>query len=225
MIYNLKNSRSVIYKVDDTFNIEGEEWQSRAPEWIVNAMLEIKPVMALIETKQTIVVSNYKFKLPCELKVLGSIEYEGVRLERKTRYTMTGKEADRMIGFYSLTPNGWGYVDGIEEGNIEIIYKHYPYIFDTEINRQIPLIPDNEVVETALMWYITRQLMYRGYKHPVLTFASNSKDINPAIAWTWWKEEAKRAINRLDDDGKMQLVIKNNSLIDFSYLDYKNQIK
>lgn len=220
MIYNLKNSRSIIYKVYDTFNIEGSEWESRAPEWIVNAMLEINSTLAYTEIRQTVQVEQYKFKLPCNLKILGGIEYKGQRLERSQRYTSTTSQESQPIGKYILRNTGWVFLDGLETGEVDVIYKTYPYIFDQDIQRQIPLIPDKEEVETALMWYCMRQLLYRGYKHLVITFNSADPDINPNLAWNKYKKIAKNAINRMDSDMRYRLMIRNQSLISFEKIEH-----
>ena len=224
MIYNLKNSRSVIYKVYDTFNIEGSEWESRAPEWIVNAMSEINSVLALSEIREIVQVEQYRFKLPCNIKVLGGILYNTQRLTRSKRYTTSDTQEKRNIGEYIITNEGWVYLDGIENGEVTVVYKTYPYIFDQDIQRQVPLIPDKEEVEIALMWYCMRQLLYRGYKHLVVTFNSNDPDINPNLAWDKYKKLAKNAINRMDSDARYKLSIRNQSLISFEEVDHKARI-
>jgi hypothetical protein len=223
MVYELKNSRSIIYRVFDMFNIEGSEWESRAPEWITNAMLEMFPVNALKEITKTFNVVNYRFMLPCNMRLLGKISYKGRRLNRKRDYVSANAMDKYPIDAYVITNEQWVYVDGLEEGEVDVTYKSMPYVFDNEIHRQVPLIPDLEQVELALIWYCVRQLLYRGYKHHTLTFASNSPDINPALAWTYWKKEAKKEINRLDPDGRRMIEIMNRSFINFEDLNHKNR--
>lgn len=225
MNYEFKSARSVIYKVTDQFNIEGSEWESRAPEWITNAMLEMFTPKSLKEVTEEVTTVNYRFPLPCNLKLFLALSYMGKRLIRSTKHTSIRLEDTKQVNEYTITDDGWVYVDGLENETLNITYKVYPYIFDKELNRIMPLIPNDEYVEIALMWYCIRQLLYRGYKHPVVSFASNSPDTNPGIAWTKYKSLAVKSISALDPDAMYRLSITNNSLINFSEIDYNNQIR
>ena len=225
MNYTFKSSRSIIYAVFDQFNIEGSEWESRAPEWITNAMLELLTPKSLKEITEEVTTIDYRFLLPCNLKLFLGLSYMGKRLIRSTKYTSIRLEETKQVGEYTITDDNWVYVDGLENETLNITYKVYPYTFDKELNRTMPLIPNDKYVEIALMWYCMRQLLYRGYKHPVVSFASNSPDINPGIAWTKFKSLAVKSISALDPDAMYRLSITNNSLLNFAEIDYNNQIK
>lgn len=225
MNYTFKSSRSVIYKVFDQFNIEGSEWESRAPEWMTDALLTMYTPKVLRELTEPVTTIDYRFPLPCNLKLFLSLTYKGRRLTRATKYSSIRKEDKKRIAEYTITDDGWVYVDGIENEELFITYKVMPYVFDQDLNRIMPLIPDTVPVETALMWYCIRQLMYRGYKHPVLTFNSNSPDINPALAWDKYRPLAVTSISSLDPDTWYRLSLRQNSLIDFNNLNYENEIK
>lgn len=225
MNYTFKSSRSVIYKVFDQFNIEGSEWESRAPEWMTDALLEMYTPKVLRELTEPVTTIDYRFQLPCNLKLFMALSYKGKRLLRATKYNSIRKEDVKSINEYTITDEGWVYVDGVENDELFITYKAFPYVFDTELNRMMPLIPDTAAVEIALMWYCIRQLLYRGYKHPILTFASNSPDINPALAWEKHKRSAVISIGSLDADAWYRVSLRHNSLLDFANLNHANEIK
>ena len=225
MTYNFKSCRSVIYRGFDMFNIEGSEWESRAPEWIANGLLELTTPKKLKEVTETYTTEDYRIQIPCNLKLLQGITYKGIRLNRSTKHTSIRREDKKIIDEYTVTDNGWIYFDGIENDDIEITYKYLPMVWDSEVNRMLPLIPDNEEVEQALVWYCMRQLLYRGYKHPVINFQSNRPDLNPSLAWEHWKRIAVRAISSLDADTMYRLSLSHNSILTFMKLDHKNKVR
>jgi hypothetical protein len=225
MVYNFKSCKSVIYGVFDKFNIESSEWESRAPEWITNAMLEMITPKSLKEITSKEEVIDYRFQLPCNLKLFIGITYNGKRLIRSIGTNTIRNEDKKIISEYNITDNGWVYIDGLETGEVVLTYKAYPFIFDKELNRTMPLIPDNSKTETALIWYCVLQLLYRGYKHPVLNFNSNSEFTNPAVAWGKAKGLAVASLSSLDADALYRLTLRRNSLLDFTEIDYNNELK
>ena len=225
MIYNFKSCRSVIYRGFDRFNIEGSEWESRAPEWIVNGLLELTTPKILKEITEKVTTEDFRFLLPCNIKLFIGLQYKGKRLIRSLRSTSIRVEDKKLIGEYTITDNGWVYVDGLENEELEITYKAFPFIFDKELNRKMPLIPDDNDVEEALMWYCMRNLLYRGYKHPVISFQSNRPDLNPSLAWEKWQKKAVSAMSSLDPDAMYRLSIMNSSLITFSDIDYNRELE
>ena len=225
MNYTFTTYKSIVYSVFDQFNIESSEWESRAPEWITNALLEIHTPKKLKEVTEIKIVENFRFPLPCNLKLLIGIKYFNTRLIRSTRATSLRVEENKPISEYTITDDGWVYIDGLEDGEVSITYKHFPFTFDKELNRITPLVPDTEEVRIALMWYCARQLLYRGYKHPVLTLNSNDPDVNPARAWTLHKKAAINSISSLDADAMYRMTKSYNSLISFTDIDYLNQLR
>jgi hypothetical protein len=83
--------------------------------------------------------------------------------------------------FYRID-NGWLHTN-VRYGTIEIKYKHLPNIMDEMFGIQFPIIPDGHHTKEAIMWFILRTILMRGYIHPILNLKENSPFTNPAIAY------------------------------------------
>lgn len=83
--------------------------------------------------------------------------------------------------FYRVE-TGWLHTN-VRFGTIEIKYKSLPNIMDEMLGIQFPLIPDGQHTKNAIMWFILRTMLMRGYIHPILNLKDNSPFTNPAIAY------------------------------------------
>jgi hypothetical protein len=194
------------------------EWIGEALEAIgVSSALETKST-ANPDCEGAAYVKNHRYRIPCELVDILAIEYKGRKLplggditghslsqnKRTTEiYTDASRNSshDLIAGnsqsikkltveaqplgeshdYYLLNPN---YIQtSFEEGFIKIHYTAYP--LDKE---GFPLVPNHYKVLTAITWYIVKQLMLLGYKHP---------EINYKDAEQRWYEYRRLAENHL----------------------------
>ncbi len=95
-----------------------------------------------------------------------------------------------------------------ESGQIEIYYFRLPVTVDEYTSIRIPMIPDSEPVMTNLTWYILMNLLYRGYKHPILNLNNAMPYTNPAKMYNdtiakarnsllVWDSEKYESINKI----------------------------
>ena len=95
--------------------------------------------------------------------------------------------------FYNLE-NGW-LKTNVNFGFIEIKYKHIPFVFDDVFGLEFPLIPDEEHLREAIMWFIITRIVMRGYVHSILSLDKRDRFTNPALAYEWAKPQARIHIN------------------------------
>lgn len=193
-IYKQVSSSLIISRMYDNFAIDYSDWEQRAIEWIGEALSYMNVTAGLLPVYEDRTVSQYRFTLPCPLKALDAIMYNGYRLERDIAINGTDSNTinDRYhpTESYSLTRNNQVSTT-FEEGTVTVYYRKLAVDCNS-----YPMIPDNEKVINACCWYILRNILARGHVHPVFTW----KDAN-----SMWEQEYPRAINSslsLDSDAR-----------------------
>lgn len=100
---------------------------------------------------------------------------------------------------YILLPNGRVEVNqDIDE--VIVYYLSQPIFFDKTFGFQAPFIPDNEQTKVALTYYVLRNILMRGYKHPILKLGQVDPEYDPAKQWTKWKLIARNNLSQGDSE-------------------------
>lgn len=197
MVYNYISSKVVIGTVYEDFNILSNDWENRAPKWILNALGFYNVEYSLENTFEPIKFTNYKFKLPCNTSLLRAIIINSRLLERVSNSSF-------LISRHQMPdPNVYqiniGNVElGIESGEAIVIYNKPPFEWDDVLNVYFPLIPHTSQVIENLSWYVLMRILARGYVHPVYSLATQNPLVNPDIRWRDTLKSAKNSINRMD---------------------------
>lgn len=100
--------------------------------------------------------------------------------------------------------NGWINTN-VEHGTIELACGSIPYVYDEEFEMIFPLIPDNENLIKAIIFYVLGQMLMRGYKHSLLSYTVNNEFLNPGMGWTKYSKMARNSCNALSPDSKRTL--------------------
>ena len=203
MVYKFVSGKVAIARVITDLAPDYTDWQVKAPLWILDALEYIGCIHTNL--KQTPIegeVVNHRLQLPCDIKVLKAIEYNGERVERRQIINQsTDDTVTHAAAFYDVIGNGWIWFSK-PEGTLTIYYETPPLTFDKELQALIPLIPDEVKTITAIQWFILMKMLQTGYKHPVFDLNSRSEFTNPRVLW---ERECKAARNRLgsfDADGR-----------------------
>jgi hypothetical protein len=92
-----------------------------------------------------------------------------------------------------------------ENGKITIFMDALPIEEDCETGIFYPLIPDVEELKIALRLYVMKNILMRGYKHPVLDLNANNEYTNPALAFDKQKRKAIIACGTLNMDARTRI--------------------
>lgn len=125
---------------------------------------------------------------------------------RKLTNTPTG------IATYKIN-NGWIHTN-IEHGSCEIACGSIPYEYDDDMDTIFPLIPDDENLFNAILYYCLKNILQRGYHHPTLNLTSNNPYTNPALAYEKYSLKARNSCNALSPSVKKSL----SSLLNISLI-------
>ena len=77
------NSAELIREIYDDYNITSDDFVSRAPAWIYNALDELNFIQAYIEKTTEIPIEHYRGKLPDDFQGLISIAIDNQRAQLK----------------------------------------------------------------------------------------------------------------------------------------------
>jgi len=87
---------------------------------------------------------------------------------------------------YILLPNG-KLETNFDCTEVIIYFLKPPIEFDEHFGFESPMIPDNEQTKVAFTWYVLRNILMRGYKHPIISLGNRDPEFDPSKQWTKWK--------------------------------------
>lgn len=222
------NSAELIREIYDDYNISSDDFVSRAPAWIYNALDELNFIQAYVEKTTELNVENYRVKLPDDFQGLIDIIIDDKKIQLRSphdnNYETKYKETDENNKSFSSTThnknnaeyyvsNGWIHTN-IESTTIHLKYKAIPSELDENLNMVFPLIYNEGMLRRYIKLYIIRQILIRGYKHPVLNLTSNNPVINPGIELMNIRSSVRIACNKFNKDRRMNIArILTNSTI------------
>lgn len=111
----------------------------------------------------------------------------------------TINELPLSTNYYYLIPNG-KIETSFEEGIIIYHYYVFPSLYNERLNSMCPLIPDNEAVKDAIVWYLVQTILQRGYKHPVFTLGNPNWKLDPFERYRKARLNGKNKGNKVDAD-------------------------
>jgi len=198
MAYKKINSKVCVANVLNNYDIQQMGWISRSPEWINTGLglMYMTSNLTYAEPKD-VTISEYKGELPCDIKLLRAVEYEGKRLHCISNPINTLSSDDleletHLTDNYSIDQAGY-IITTFEEGTVRIHYMKLPVELDTDFNIWFPLIPDNTKVIDALEQYLLYRILTKGYLVRGLSLEKNNPLVNPGLAWEIKKKKAENS--------------------------------
>ena len=197
MVHNLVSIEVVIHRVYNDLNVEYADWTGRAVEWCYNALRSMNLYTTLVPCTQTVTITDYRGVLPCDIRILEAIEYNGYRL---APHHQIGKyyRPNTALGVhptetYEITINQ-NISTTFKTGEVLVHYKKLPTEYSHLLQIDVPLIPDNEEVIDALKWYCFKMIISRGYKHSVFNYRYANDE------WNRLRLKARHSVSRLDSN-------------------------
>lgn len=220
------NSAELIREIYDDYNITSDDFISRAPAWIYNALDELNFIQAYIEKTKEISIEHYRGQLPEDFQGLIDLIIDDTKIQLRSPHdndydtkfkdTVEKDSLTENIGndvinksFDSTTKsknkveyyisNGWIHTN-IESTTVYLKYKAIPSELDSNLNMYFPLIYNEGMLRRYIKLYIIRQILLRGYKHPVLSLTSNNPIVNPGLELMNIRNNVRVACNKFNKD-------------------------
>lgn len=168
MIYNYVSSKEMLAKIARDLKPTNFDWEEDVLEWIGEALEFIGSGAAYERKRKTLLVHSYRAALPADLMELigvfnadekaytfDHVEYldTGIQQTSKGTWIELPKDGYFINGGYIIMP--------FAEGEITIEYEG----FKTDLEG-FPMIPDSVHYRNAIFWYVLRQMILGGFKHP-----------------------------------------------------------
>jgi len=192
-VYKFVSSKEVIAATIRRFGLKSSESVVKAIESIGEGLLLMGSPNSYVTTSSMVTVSEYKGKLPCNLKLVMAMQHNNFRLPRNNGDDMGINYSE--INELDIEKGEWYYLNGnyfqtsFESGEVRVYYKAIAVDCDG-----FPLVPDNQKVKEALTWRINMDILSTGEKHPVFTF----KDAESR--WEIHMQRGRNSMNIMDVD-------------------------
>lgn len=208
MIYKTSSSKEIISKVYRDFDIDNQNFEFSAIEWIGEALSAIGAAPRLESTEQAFDVTSHQVSVPSDLVVLDQVyhvpgadstaddltEFEFVAMveSKSNLHASLGDNIDdrndNYAETYFLNPD---YINtSFETGVIVVTYKGLPVDDDG-----YPKVPDEYYFKEACLWYIVKKLILGGYTNSQIPY--NMAEEN----WNKYAARAKNKANMPDKGG------------------------
>ena len=169
------SSATLIPDMYNDYNIQSDDFVSRFPIWIANALEELKFIQAYAD------VENADITSPGDKN--DSFNHAPVDKEQP----------------YYYISNNWIHTN-VDYGTIHLRYRALPVVYDSIINMDVPLIYNNGPLKKYLKLYVLKQMLLRGYKHPVVSLTANNPYTNPAIELDRMRIQVRVSCNKFSND-------------------------
>jgi len=207
MIYRTVSSGAIVAKVFRDLGLDRGDWTMDAFEWIGEALEFIGAGPQLVKSEAVLTLASYKSLLPTGLVQLIDVFYapgitDSADFADAEKYPLRRSGATIAEGVHTTLRSEVPIYDGetytlnpdylhssLETGILGISYLALPVD-----SNGFPQVPDNIHFKEALTWYITRQLLLRGWAHP-------SPEIGYSFAdreWQYARTKAKNVANMPD---------------------------
>ena len=173
MNYLEVSAKVVIAKVFRDLNLQEEErWQDMI-EWIAEALSFIGASPVYVTKPATICIKGHRGILPCDLESISYIQDipSGSKVvyatDQRTVHaeTTNGTNIEVPQGARKTYTLNGGYINTSDrETELFLSYKAFP-----TCEEGFPMVPKDVSAQTAMFWYIVKQMMYGGYTHPTFT--------------------------------------------------------
>jgi hypothetical protein len=94
-----------------------------------------------------------------------------------------------------------------------IRYRGFPLEYSNDDGTYYPLIYNEEVLKQAIKYYIIKNMLIRGYVHPVMNLKENNPYINPAMAYDKIRIRTRNKCNKFSSTRRNDIVTLNTSTI------------
>ena len=207
------------------YNIQSDDFVSRFPIWIANALEELKFIQAYVDIEKDIEFDDHRCQLPWDFRGIidviinnkkailkNSAEFNKDTITEKVTTVPTytpypgipnadiTSPGDKNNSFnhalvdkeqpYYYISNNWIHTN-VDYGTIHLRYRALPVV---------PLIYNNGPLKKYLKLYVLKQMLLRGYKHPVVRLTTNNPYTNPAIELDRMRIQVRVSCNKFSND-------------------------
>lgn len=228
------SSATLIPDMYNDYNIQSDDFVSRFPIWVANALEELKFIQAYVNVEKDIEFDDHRCQLPWDFRGIvdviinnkkailkNSAEFNKDTITEQVTTVPTytpypgvpnadiatvdnnnnkyqHQPIDNEAPYYYIS-NNWIHTN-VDYGTIHLRYRALPVVYDSIVNMDVPLIYNNGQLKKYLKLYVLKQMLLRGYKHPVVSLTANNPYTNPAIELDRMRIQVRVSCNKFSND-------------------------
>ena len=213
----LSSIGSIIARIDNDFNIMNSDYIPRVAAWCIDAMNEMG-ILQYDTKSRNLQVSDKIAYFPCCVKAF-NVYYDGCEIpnakearsccqkgevyqfeqdrEKDSKY-----RSRRTVELSTNAPTDRNYVYladsnaielNFEADTIRVTYLSVKTVYDNNFHCDVPVIPYDGKLITALEWYCMWKILSRGTKHPVYSL-QGQLSVNPYLLWKDSRDKARTSV-------------------------------
>lgn len=202
MVYKYISSKKIIALLYDE-GVKTTDWEGRIPNWCLKALKAIANNKTLWRVPVTLTIKDYKLVFPEELDAIESIEFNGRKMYEVRKNRRIGKDKPEYRMDYMIQNGNIEFA--ITDREVTINGLYYPIDYDESTGIYYPLYPNVDAVEDYLKFYCLRNIILRGYVHPMYSFNILNNETNINVLLKESKRQAKRALNTIGKEERRRL--------------------
>ena len=197
------STKELIPRIYDEYNIQHSDWEMKAPQYFLYALQDMQ-MSCVVEDSIAIDYTDYRCELPADIRLVDRIEYNNTKLDINSniRNISSGKNGFNYFNEFHIN-NNWIHFES-ESGCVTIYYRKPNLEFDCELNVYFPTIQDIEAIKQALMAYVVKTLIGRGYKHQTYNLTDNNEFTNIGMIYEKYRKSAKSKYNPISTEDRTE---------------------
>lgn len=118
---------------------------------------------------------------------------------------LTSGNTDTLINYSSYYIQNRTLYTKYNNGTYKLWYKAIPIEFNDKFQNYIPYVPDLEPVIDNIKWFVFKNLLSRGYIHPIYSLGNRNPEYDPAIQYKISKKGARIALDGMDFNDRNEI--------------------
>ena len=206
------SSATLIPDMYNDYNIQSDDFVSRFPIWVDDHRCQLPwdfrgIIDVVINNKKAVLKNSAEFNKDTITEKVTTVPtytpYPGIPNADITspgdkNNSFNHAPVDKEQPYYYIS-NNWIHTN-VDYGTIHLRYRALPVVYDSIINMDVPLIYNNGPLKKYLKLYVLKQMLLRGYKHPVISLTTNNPYTNPAIELDRMRIQVRVSCNKFSND-------------------------
>ncbi|MBD5584356.1 MAG: hypothetical protein HDQ88_04690 [Clostridia bacterium] len=223
---NLISSSVIIHDLIEDYNVQSMDFVTRLPSWICQCLSDLNIQLHYVDAADELEFNEYRCEIPDGCKNIKTVIIDKHRAEFTTNPAPIVADNESYIPLavsfpvghlaiehavfdlselhrdtkYLYSING-NYLNlNVCKGRLGLIYSKLPFILDSVLKINVPLIPNNDILKEAIKNFVMIRMLQRGYKHHTFNLKENNPYTNVAMMYDNNKIKVRNACNRLTKD-------------------------
>ena len=202
MVYKYVSSKRIIDVLYDE-GVKTTDWEGRISGWCLKALKSLNCMRVLWDMPVTVMVKDYKIRVPDELDSIRSIEINKQKMYELRKSRPIEREESMYLRSYNISNGNINFA--FTDKEVTINGTFYPLDFEPTLGVYFPLYPDLNEVEDYLKFYCLRRIILRGYIHPMYSFNILNNTTNINIITEDARKAAKRSVNAMNAEQRRRI--------------------